>query len=131
MIYPAPGLSEQDPDMLWKTVVRTTKKLVRDTGVEPSEVVGIGIGAQMFDLIPVDENFKPLTNMITWMDLRAVDQADRLLQEVGEISFTNGPEIYPEPRILFQRSSGSRIHIQNSGDERISSSIVKNIFFIN
>ena len=41
MIYPAPGLSEQDPDMLWKTVVRTTKKLIRDTGVEPDEIHGM------------------------------------------------------------------------------------------
>jgi sugar (pentulose or hexulose) kinase len=34
----------------------------------------------MFNLLPVDENVQPLTPMLSWLDVRSVAQADRLLQ---------------------------------------------------
>ena len=39
----------------------------------------MGISAQMFNLLPVDEKGKPLTPMLSWLDLRSVPQADRVL----------------------------------------------------
>jgi len=87
MIFPAIGLAEQDPEMLWQTVIKTTKNLVNISGVKKEEIAGLGISAQMFNLIPVDENFAPLTNMITWMDLRAITQAEGSMAKISAAQF--------------------------------------------
>lgn len=83
MTFPKPGWAEQDPDLLLRTVIRTTRQLIQQSHIDPNRVAGIGISAQMFNLIPVDERYQPLTSMLTWMDLRATAQAERFLDEVG------------------------------------------------
>jgi len=79
LIYPQPEWVEQDPDELWRTVAATTKKVIEESNINPEEILGVGISAQMFNLLPVDENGKPLTRMLSWLDLRSVKQADRIL----------------------------------------------------
>ena len=77
--YPRPDWAEQDPDELWKAVANTTRLVIEKTGVDPGEILGVGISAQMFNLLPVDERGQPLTPMLSWLDVRSVAQADRLL----------------------------------------------------
>lgn len=79
LIYPQPEWVEQDPDELWSTVAATTKKVIEESNINPEEILGVGISAQMFNVLPVDENGKPLTRMLSWLDLRSVKQADRIL----------------------------------------------------
>ena len=86
--YPRPEWVEQDPDELWNTVAATTRQVIRESGVSPTEILGVGISAQMFNTLPVDEKCKPVTPMLSWLDLRSVRQADRLLQkETAELLF--------------------------------------------
>jgi len=87
MIFPAAGLAEQDPELLWQAVVQTTRQLMEESSVDPAQIVGIGISAQMFNLIPVDEDFEPITRMITWMDLRGLKQAQNLYNKVSAGEF--------------------------------------------
>ena len=77
--YPQPGWVEQDPEELWHAVAKTTHDVLIDAGVDPAEVLAIGISAQMFNLLPVDTNGQPLTQMLSWLDTRSVHQADALL----------------------------------------------------
>ena len=42
-------------------------------------ILGVGISAQMFNLLPVDEACRPVTPMLSWLDLRSTAQADRVL----------------------------------------------------
>jgi len=79
MLYPQPDWAEQDPDELWATVARTTRAALAESGIDPGEVIGVGISAQMFNLLPVDEAGRPLMRMMSWLDVRSVAQADRLL----------------------------------------------------
>jgi xylulokinase len=78
--YPQPEWVEQDPDELWQTVAATTREVLQQSGVDPAQILGVGISAQMFNTLPVDERCRPLTPMLSWLDLRSVRQADRLLQ---------------------------------------------------
>ena len=59
--YPRPDWAEQDPDELWNAVAGTTRHVLEKTGVNPAEILGVGISAQMFNLLPVDERSQPLT----------------------------------------------------------------------
>jgi xylulokinase len=77
--YPRPGWVEQDPDELWLAVAGTTRQVLAQAGVGAAEILGVGISAQMFNLLPVDEACRPLTPLLSWLDLRSVVQADALL----------------------------------------------------
>jgi len=77
--YPKPDWVEQDPDELWQAVADTTRLVMQEAGVDPADILGVGISAQMFNTLPVDENCQPLTPMLSWLDARAVKQADEVL----------------------------------------------------
>lgn len=81
--YPRPRWVEQDPEELWQAVVSTTRLVIEEARVDPAEILGVGISAQMFNLLPVDENVRPLMPMISWLDVRTVEQADRVLEGNG------------------------------------------------
>ena len=78
--YPQPGWVEQDPEALWEAVAETTRQVLRESGVDPAQVLGVGISAQMFNLLPVDGAGRPLMPMLSWLDARSTAQADRLLR---------------------------------------------------
>jgi xylulokinase len=79
--YPHPEWVEQDPDELWRSVAATSRQVMKESGVDPAEILGIGISAQMFNTLPVDSNCQPVTPMLSWLDLRSVRQADRLMDK--------------------------------------------------
>ncbi len=77
--YPHPEWVEQDPRELWRAVAQTTRQVISETGIDPGEILGVGISAQMFNLLPVDEACRPLTPLMSWLDMRSIRQADRIL----------------------------------------------------
>jgi xylulokinase len=81
--YPRPGWAEQDPGALWRAVASTTSKVIREAGMDPAAILGVGISAQMFNVLPVDEGGRPLIKMLSWLDGRSVGQADSIWEEVG------------------------------------------------
>ncbi len=68
VIYPAPGMAEQDPEWLWRTVTRLAQDLVSSSDGSVDTVVFV---AYMAGLVLLDEKGEPLTNLITWLDERA------------------------------------------------------------
>lgn len=76
--YPQPNWVEQDPEELWQAVALTTRKVIEEAGVDPADILAVGISAQMFNLLPVDEQVRPVMPMISWLDVRSVEQADRI-----------------------------------------------------
>lgn len=67
---------ELDPDTLFNAVVQTIQQVTRQTG--NSTLLGISFSSAMHSLIAVDTTGKPLTNVITWADLRSSRQAEQL-----------------------------------------------------
>ncbi|CAG1001049.1 xylulokinase [Anaerolineales bacterium] len=76
--YPQPEWVEQDPDELWRVVAATSRKVIQESGIDPVDIIGVGVSAQMWNTLPVDEKGKPLTPMLSWLDLRSIKQADRV-----------------------------------------------------
>ena len=77
--YPRSDWAEQDPDELWRAFAATSREVIEAAGIDPAEVAGVGVSAQMFNLLPVDEQCRPVSRMLSWQDVRSVVQADRLL----------------------------------------------------
>jgi len=65
-------------------------------------VIGVGVSAQMWNTLPVDKNGKPLTPMLSWLDLRSVRQADRVLSGEMPAFIFKHTAIFRLPRIAFQ-----------------------------
>jgi len=96
LLKPNPGWAEQDPEELLEAFLYSLGTAVRESGVRPGQIVGIGISTAMHTLLAVDEQGQPLTRTITWADGRSVEQAEKLKREL------NGLAIY--------RRTGTPIH---------------------
>jgi len=70
--YPRPDWVEQDPDELWTAVANTTRLVLEKARIDPEAILGVGISAQMFNLLPVDERCQPRTPMLSWLDVRSL-----------------------------------------------------------
>ncbi len=74
------GGAEQDPADWWDAVVRGTKRVVADSGVDPAGVIGVGCSSQWSGTVPVDTEGRPLTRAIIWMDSRGAEQVRRIVR---------------------------------------------------
>ena len=83
MISPKAFWAEQSPEVWWQLVCLATKKLLKQTGIDPAKISGIGIAYQMHGLVVVDRNGLPLRNAIIWCDSRAVDIGNKAFKALG------------------------------------------------
>lgn len=73
VLSPAPGLSEQNMNEVWQSVVETCKEILAQTNlpIEAISVTAQGDGAWM-----IDETGKPVRNAVLWNDGRASAEID-------------------------------------------------------
>ena len=76
MQHPHKGWSEQDPDIIFRSFVEATNKVVGELGTHQPEL--ISFSAAMHSLIAVDKHCLPLTACIIWADNRSASYADTL-----------------------------------------------------
>jgi gluconokinase len=89
------GYHELDPQVLFVAVTEVMKAVIEITA--PDELCGVAFSSAMHGLIAVDENAHPLTNMITWADLRSTAYAMRLkFTELGHRLYERtGTPVHP------------------------------------
>ncbi|MEQ8452323.1 MAG: FGGY-family carbohydrate kinase [Nitratireductor sp.] len=68
---PRPGWSEIDPGEAWAAALEVVAGVVRDSGVDPGLIGGIGLSAAMVGAWVLDRHGRPLRPAITWEDSRA------------------------------------------------------------
>jgi gluconokinase len=74
-LTPEPTYSEQAPELIWQAFVKCVLRLIDQLKEKPQ---GIVLSSAMHSVIPVDEDGKPLMNMITWADNRSAIIAKKL-----------------------------------------------------
>lgn len=86
---------ELDPDSLLQATIQTINEVVRNTGAK--ELTGIAFSSAMHSVIAIDKNGMPLTNVITWADLRSEESAVKIRTEaVGKKIYEHtGTPIHP------------------------------------
>ena len=82
--YPEEGWAEQNPEEWWSAVCEAVWQVIREAGIQPEEIAGVGIDGQSWSAIAIDKGGKVLTNTPIWMDTRAQSICDRLNEEIGE-----------------------------------------------
>lgn len=76
-IVPKPGWSERDMDELWNANVSSIREVVKESGVDATEILGVVLTGHGNGLYLVDENGSPVRNGIISNDSRAQGIVDR------------------------------------------------------
>lgn len=82
LYFPHPGWSQQDPEDWYEQTIEGLKELV--SGLNASEVAGIGAGGQMHGLVALDEADEVVRPAILWNDGRTGKQTEYLNEVVGK-----------------------------------------------
>lgn len=91
--FPRLGWAEQKPEEHWQAMCAATRRLIRNTGIDPGTVEGIVMAQTGTTVIFVDDNGQALTDCVMWMDGRADAQAKEINKMLGEDRFS-GKNVY-------------------------------------
>jgi xylulokinase len=67
---------EQDATLWWDLVKTLIKEAIKNARIEPKEIKALGISSQGISFVPVDRDFNPIYNVITWLDTRAEEEIE-------------------------------------------------------
>ncbi len=115
LIQPQNGWAEQNPDTWWQATVSTLSAIMSQSGVNASDVAGIGISGQMHGLVMLDENGAVLRNAILWCDGRTTEECAEITELVGAkrlIEITANPALpgFTASKILWVRKHEPEIY---------------------
>ena len=111
MLFQAPGdIAEQSSEDIWQAVSKAVRSAVRQSGVDPASIGGIGMDATCSLVVvgaggaPLPVGDAPERDIIVWMDHRATDQAARINATRHAVLDYVGGTISPEmetPKLLW------------------------------
>jgi glycerol kinase len=97
-IYPSAGWVEHDPEVIWATVLSTTRQLLRKLDEARTGVAAIGITNQRETTILWDRrNGVPLFNAIVWQDRRTAERCRELNRAGAEGELTRKTGLLLDP----------------------------------
>ncbi|MBW8012061.1 MAG: hypothetical protein FVQ83_12620 [Chloroflexi bacterium] len=80
-IDPDTNAAEQDPNDWWSATAQAIQSLLSE--VEVNRITAICVGGQGPTVVAVDANLEPVFPALTWMDLRAIQEAKTLNERTG------------------------------------------------
>lgn len=113
--HPRPHFAQQSSADIWSAVCHSVRSAVREAGVSPQEVAGIGFDATC-SLVVADENGAPVSvcpsgeadqDIILWADHRAIAEASRIDETGHQRLSVSGGTISPEmqlPKLLWLKT---------------------------
>jgi len=84
MIRPQPGWYEQDPNSWWLLLKQALRELFSYPAASPDTVRVIGVCGQSHGPTPFSKDGNPLSNCITWLDRRGIEEVNWILNNIGE-----------------------------------------------
>ncbi|WP_085177593.1 glycerol kinase GlpK [Mycolicibacterium iranicum] len=101
--FPQPGWAEQDALELWRTVGRVIPEALASAGLDPSNVVALGIANQRETTVVWDRRTgRPVAPAITWQDTRTgpiVEQIGDHAQDFDRIAGLYPGTYFAAPRL--------------------------------
>ena len=103
--YPRPGEVEQDPEDIFRSVLRTVSAAMARAGIAPDRVAAIALDGQMAGIMAIDEQWRPVTHYDSWLDTRCAPWLEQLRPHEHDIIQTCGMALAfnHAPKILYWR----------------------------
>jgi xylulokinase len=83
ILYPQPGVVEQENEDFYQTAARAIRSVMQDSGIEPGAVAAIAYDSQMAGVGSINEDFQPATRFDSWLDMRCEPQINHLQEHHG------------------------------------------------
>ncbi|MBL4892190.1 MAG: glycerol kinase GlpK [Rhizobiaceae bacterium] len=119
--FPSDGQVEHDAEEIWQTVVTTCRNAIAKSGVEASEIAGIGITNQRETTIIWDrKTHQAIAPAIVWQDRRTADYCSDLKEQGLEKTITQKTGLLLDPyfsatkvKYLLDHVEGARAKAEN------------------
>jgi len=73
------GRAEQDPADWWANFISASKAVIKEAGIDSSDVVSICYATTSCSVVALDENGNALRPAMIWMDVRASEETEAVL----------------------------------------------------
>ncbi|MBR2824462.1 MAG: xylulokinase [Clostridia bacterium] len=83
LYQPQNGWAEQDPADWANAALATIQSVLKQSGVNPEDVVSLGISGQMHGLVMLDEDNQVIRRSIIWADQRTAKECEEITEKVG------------------------------------------------
>ena len=90
LYQPQNGYAEQQPQDWANAVLHTIAAVVKQSGVDPQDVKGIGLSGQMHGLVMLDQANQVIRPAIIWCDQRTAAECEEITERVREIIAQTG-----------------------------------------
>ncbi len=105
---PQPLWSEQDPADWWQGTQRALSRVVRESGVDPASIGGLGLTGQMHGAVFLDAEDRIIRPAMLWNDGRTAAQCAEITERVGEerlLRIAGNPALtgFQAPKVLWLR----------------------------
>ena len=104
LLEPKPGWAVQDPLQVIAAALETASGALSGG----ADVAGLAFSSAMHSLVGLDDHDRPLTELLTWGDDRAADQAERLRAEHPGLHASTGTPAHPMaplPKLMWFREN--------------------------
>ena len=96
--FPNSGWVEHNPADIWHTSLDTARIALKEAGIEPQQIAGIGITNQRETTLLWDRRSgEPIYNAIVWQDRRTADYCNQLKQQGHEAMVSNKTGLLLDP----------------------------------
>ena len=114
MYQPRNGWAEQDPNDWKNAALSTITQVIKQSGVNAEDIVGVGLSGQMHGLVMLDKDDNIMRNSIIWCDQRTAKEADELTEIIGKeklIEITANPALtgFTAAKILWVKNNEPEI----------------------
>ena len=73
--------------MTWTKTCETSRRAIEESGLDPKEIVAIGLSTQRCTITPIDKDGNALCTSISWQDARSFEEVEEIKQIIGEEEF--------------------------------------------
>ncbi|MGH2387190.1 MAG: xylulokinase [Chloroflexota bacterium] len=80
--YRRAGWAEQNPEDWWRSLCRSTTKLLQESRISSADLACVVFSGQMMGAVPVDVQGRPVRDAIIWADTRAVNQVAAVAERI-------------------------------------------------